>query len=172
MLSHLHKRLVCSFGHSIFSFTVKGLFAFLLLNGVLITQAIEVMGQTMDFKTYLKGAHAEISRHKEIIQEDPLDAIAYFELGRAYLALGKHEEEVEAYKEAIQLRPKYTAAHYNLGVAYDLLKQGSSAIHHMAQSLELYTQNRNHVGVRKVQRQLKRLYLKYPATTKKPYSQH
>lgn len=126
----------------------------------------------VDFKTYLQGAKAEISRHKEIIKEDPLDAVSYFDLGRAYLALGRHEEEVKAYQEAIKLYPKYAAAHYNLSMAHDLLKQGPDAIRHMLQALDLYSEKRNHARIRSVQRQLKLLYLKYQAATLNPANQN
>ena len=102
-----------------------------VLTSVLGLPAKWALAQAVDFKTYLKGAQAEISRHKEIIREDSLNASAYFELGRAYLAMGRHEEEVEAYREAIKLNPKYTAAHYNLSMAYDLLNDGPNAIKHM-----------------------------------------
>ena len=122
----------------------------------------------VNFKTYLQGVRAEISYHKKIIRDDPLDAIAYFELGRAYLALGKHEEEAEAYRQAIQLSPKYIAAHYNLSMAYDLLKDGPNAIKHMLRALNLSSDERNHVRIRKVQRQIKRLYLQYPDKPSRP----
>jgi len=122
----------------------------------------------VDFKTYLQGVRAEISYHQKIIRDDPLDAIAYFELGRAYLALGKHEEEAEAYREAIQLNPNYIAAHYNLSMAYDLLKDGPNAIKHMLRALNLSSDERNHVRIRKVQRQIKRLYLQYPDKPSRP----
>ncbi len=151
-------RLFCSVGHSIFIPAAKGIFAILVFSGIGGPQA----ALAVDFKTYLEGAQAEISRHKEIIREDPLDAASYFELGRAYLALGRHEEEVQAYQKAIQLNPKYIAAHYNLSLAYDLLKDGPNATKHMLLALNLYSEKRNHVRVRNVQRQLKRLHLKYP----------
>ena len=158
MNSYSRKRPFCSVGHSIFYPAAKGLFVILALSGIFESQA----ALAVDFKTYLQGVRAEVSRHKEIIREDPLDAIAYFELGRAYLALGKHEEEAEAYREAIQLNPKYIAAHYNLSMAYDLLKDGPNAIKHMLSALNLSSEKRNHVRIRNVQRQLKRLHLKYP----------
>ncbi len=151
-------RLFCSVGHSIFMPTAKGIFILFVFSGICGSQAVSAV----DFKTYLEGAQAEISRHKEIIRENPLDAVSYFELGRAYLALGRHEEEVQAYQEAIQLNPKYIAAHYNLSLAYDLLKDGPNATKHMLLALDLYSEKRNHVRVRNVQRQLKRLHLKYP----------
>ena len=166
MTPHLLNRFFYSVGHSIFHPLAKGLFVLLVLTGVLGAQLKETLA--MDFKTYLKGAQAEISRHKEIIREDSLNASAYFELGRAYLAMGRHEEEVEAYREAIKLNPKYTAAHYNLSMAYDLLKDGPNAIKHMLRAQDLYSQKRNHARIRKVQRQLNLLYLKYQDKTMTP----
>ncbi|MBT3923849.1 MAG: tetratricopeptide repeat protein [Nitrospina sp.] len=146
-------------GHTIIYSVAKGLFVLLVLTGILAAQVKETLA--IDFKTYLQGAKAEILRHKKIIQEDPLDAVAYFDLGMAYLALGRHEDEVDAYQEAIKLNPKYAVAHYNLSKAYDLLKDGPNAIKHMLRAQELYSQKRNHTQMRKVQRQLKFLNLKY-----------
>ncbi len=145
----------------IFLTLAKGFCALWLLASVLGLPSRWALAQAVDFKTYLEGAHAEISRHKEIIRENPSDAIAYFELGRAYLAMGRHEEEVAAYQEAIKLNPEYTAAHYNLSMAYDLLNDGPNAIKHMLQTQNLYLEKRNHARVRKTQRQLNLLYLKY-----------
>jgi tetratricopeptide (TPR) repeat protein len=158
------KCLFYSVGHSIFYPVAKGLFAIFAFTAICGAP----VAFATDFKTYLQGAQAEISRHRQTIHEDPLDPISYFELGRAYLALGRHEEEVQAYKEAIKLDPKYIAAHYNLSLAYDLLKDGPNAIKHMLCALQLYTEKRNHVRIRNVQRQLKRLYLEYPGKTKAP----
>ena len=49
--------------------------------------------------------------------------------------------------------------------AYDLLKDGPKAIQYMLSALNLYYAKRNHARIRNVQRQLKRLYLKYPSKT-------
>ena len=153
-----------SIGHSIFYSSAKGVFVIFALSIIFDLR----LALAVDFKTYLERARAEISYHKEIIREDPLDAIAYFELGRAYLAVGKHEEEVESYREAIQLSPTYFTAHYNLSMAYDLLKDGPNAIKHMLRALNLSVDKRNHVRIRKVQRQIKRLYLQYPGKLNRP----
>jgi tetratricopeptide (TPR) repeat protein len=144
--------------HSIFYTAVKVFFVIFSLNGIIDSQKV----LAADFNTYLQRVRTEILINKEIILEDPLDAIAYFELGRTYLALGKHKEEVGAYQEAINLNPKYIEAHYNLSMAYDLLKDGPSAIKHMLRALNLSFEKRKHIQIRNVKRQLKRLYLKYP----------
>ena len=161
---HSLRSLFCSIGLSIFNPVAKGLFCIFSLSIIFEPQSV----LAVDFKTYLQGVRAEISYHQKIIRDDPLDAIAYFELGRAYLALGKHEEEAEAYREAIQLNPKYIAAHYNLSIAYDLLKDGPNAIKHMLRAMNLSSDERDHVRIRRVQRQIKRLYLQYPDKPSRP----
>ena len=91
-----------------------------------------------------------------------IDFKSYFELGLAYLSLGKHKEEVYAYKEALSLSPKSALIHFNLSIAYDHLKEGKQAIYHMQIAQDLYTQKRNHRKIRSTQRQLKRYSLSYP----------
>ena len=118
-------------------------------------------GET-DFKTYRKAAKQEINQKNAIVEDDPLDFKSYFELGRAYLALGLHKEEVRAYKEALILNPKYAQAHYNISMAYDYMKEGVKAIYHMQKALDLYATKRNHRKIRTTQRQLKRFYMSYP----------
>ena len=139
----------------------RTLFFILLLAGQFVFSGSIGAGET-DFKTYRKAAKQEINRQNANVEEDPLDFLSYYELGRAYLALGRHEEEVQAYKEALRLNPKYAQAHYNLSMAYDHLKEGGEAIHHMGKALDLYATKRNHRKIRTTQRQLKRFYMSYP----------
>jgi len=139
----------------------RTLFLILLLAGQFALAGFLWAGET-DFKTYRKAAQQEINRQNAIVEEDPLDFLSYYELGRAYLALGRHEEEVQAYKKALRLNPKYAQTHYNLSMAYDHLKEGGKAIHHMQKALDLYATKRNHRKIRTTQRQLKRFYMSYP----------
>jgi len=48
------------------------------------------------------------------------------------------------------------------------LKDGPNAIKHMLRALNLSVDKRNHVRIRKVQRQIKRLYLQYPGKLTQP----
>jgi tetratricopeptide (TPR) repeat protein len=139
----------------------RTLFFILLLADLFVFSGSIWAGET-DFKTYRKAAQQEINEKNAIVEEDPLDFRSYYELGRAYLALGRHEEEVQAYKEALRLNSKYAQAHYNLSMAYDHLKEGGKAIKHMQKALDLYATKRNHRKIRTTQRQLKRFYMSYP----------
>jgi tetratricopeptide (TPR) repeat protein len=142
----------------------RTLFFTLLLTVQFVFSGSVWAGET-DFKTYRKTAQQEIDRKNEIVAEDPLDFLSYYELGHAYLALGRHEEEVQAYKEALKLNPKCAKAHYNLSMAYDHMKIGDKAIYHMGKALNLYATKRNHRKIRITQRQLKRFYISYPGET-------
>ena len=137
----------------------KKFFVFLFL---FFLSGAPAWGGETDFKTFLKSAQQEIDRQKKIIEQDPLDFLSYFELGLAYLKLGRHEEEVKAYQEALSLNPKSAQTHYNLGIAYNHLKQGAKAIRHMQKAQNLYVTQRNHRKIRTTQRQLKRFYFSYP----------
>ena len=46
----------------------------------------------------------------ELIQRDPADAAARFNLALAGLQLGRHEEAIAALRQALRLRPHYDAA--------------------------------------------------------------
>ena len=47
--------------------------------------------------------------------------VAYYNMGEAYIRLGKPQEAQESFRAAIQLEPTMVAAHYGLGLA---LSQG------------------------------------------------
>jgi len=141
------------------SYFWERLYGFLFLVFIFATP---IWGGETDFKTFLRSAQKDIQFQKEIIEQDPLDFLSYFELGLAYLKLGRHKEEILAYKEALILNPKSAQTHYNLGIAYDHLHFGTKAIHHMQIAQDQYVIKRNHRRIRTTQRQLKRFYLKYP----------
>jgi len=103
----------------------------------------------------------EIEKQISLIQEDPLDAVEYFNLGLAYMGMGRHRQEINSYLEAIRLDSSYAKAHFNLAMAYDMLKDGKVAISHARKAEVLYGKKRKHRQVRKVRRYLNILDEKY-----------
>ena len=103
----------------------------------------------------------EIQEHLRLVQEDPLDAIEYFKLGLAYMAMGRHKKEIDAYLEAIRLDSSYAKAHFNLAMTYDILKNSEAAISHARKAEILYGKKRKHRQVRQVRRYLNVLNGKY-----------
>ena len=103
----------------------------------------------------------EIQEHLRLVQEDPLDAIEYFNLGLAYMAMGRHRKEIDSYLKAIRIDSNYAKAHFNLAMAYDILKNSEAAISHARKAEVLYGQKRKHRQVRQVRRYLNVLNEKY-----------
>ena len=115
----------------------------------------------IEFDQFRQLKIREIQEQLRLVQEDPLDAVEYFNLGLAYMAMGRHRQEIDSYLEAIRLDSSYAKAHFNLAMAYDILKNGEAAISHARTAAVLYGKKRKHRQVRKVRRYLNTLNEKY-----------
>jgi len=115
----------------------------------------------IEFDQFRQLKISEIEEHLRLVQEDPLDAVEYFNLGSAYMAMGRHRKEIDSYLEAIRLDPSYAKAHFNLAIAYDTLKNNEAAVGHARKAEILYDRKRKHRQVRKVRRLLNVLNEKY-----------
>ena len=115
----------------------------------------------IEFNQFRQLKIREIQEHLRLVQEDPLDAVEYFNLGLAYMAMGRHRQEIDSYLEAIRLDSSYAKAHFNLAMAYDILKNEEAAISHARRAEVLYGKKRKHRQVRKVRRYLNILNEKY-----------
>ena len=115
----------------------------------------------IEFDQFRQLKISEIEEHLRLVQEDPLDAVEYFNLGLAYMAMGRHRQEIDSYLEAIRLDSSYAKAHFNLAMAHDILKNGEAAISHARKAEVLYGKKRKHRQVRKVRRYLNILNEKY-----------
>ena len=115
----------------------------------------------IEFDQFRQLKISEIEEHLRLVQEDPLDAVEYFNLGLAYMAMGRHRKEIDSYLEAIRLDPSYAKAHFNLAIAYDTLKNNEAAVGHARKAEILYDRKRKHRQVRKVRRLLNVLNEKY-----------
>lgn len=120
-----------------------------------------VTGEESGFRQYREKVLKQIEEIKATLEIDPSDAKAHFQLGLAYMALGRHEDEVAEYLEAVRLEPDFADAHFNLGLSYDLLAQGDLAIQHMLRARQIYSSQRNHRGIRTAQRYLRTFNGKY-----------
>ena len=119
------------------------------------------------FDQFRQSIIHQVEIHRKSIHEDPLDAMEYFNLGLAYMAIGHHKLEVNSYLEAIRLYSNYAKAHFNLAMAYDILKDGEAAIRYAKEVEGLYDKQRKHQQVRKVRRQLSILNEKYKQIPRK-----
>ena len=124
----------------------------------------------IEFDQFRQLKIREIQEQLRLVQEDPLDAIEYFNLGLAYMAVGRHRKEINAYLEAIRIDSNYARAHFNLAMAYDIIKNSEAAISHARRAEVLYGQKRKHRQLRQVRRYLNVLREKYRfLKNKKPH---
>ncbi len=123
------------------------------------------------FQRFKELIQENVSQKIETIEQDPLDAESYFNLGLEYMALGRTHQEIEAYLEAIHLYEDYSKAHYNLAVSYDRLKEGGKAIKHLLKAEEISRKQNRPVAIRRIQRSLKLYYQKYGITQKEYFIQ-
>jgi tetratricopeptide (TPR) repeat protein len=90
------------------------------------------------FWTDFTGRNEEsISLHKRIIDEQPYNALAWFNLAAAYQGLKLHEKAIDAYQFAIVIDEKFDYAYRNMGDAYLRIRKYKEAIEALEKVLEL-----------------------------------
>ncbi len=90
------------------------------------------------FWTDFTGRNEEsIILHKEIIEEQPFNELAWFNLGAAYQGIKLHEKAIDAYGYVIAINEKFENAHRNMGDAYLRLRNYKDAIESLQKVLEL-----------------------------------
>lgn len=90
------------------------------------------------FWTDFTGRNEESIRlHKDIIEENPYNELAWFNLGTAYQGLNLYEKAIDAYLYAIAIDEKFDFAYRNMGDAYIRLRNYKEAIEVLLKVIEL-----------------------------------
>jgi len=90
------------------------------------------------FWTDFTGRNEEsIKLHQRIIDEQPYNALAWFNLAAAYQGLKLHEKAIDAYQYAIVIDEKFDYAYRNMGDAYLRIRKYKEAIEALEKVLEL-----------------------------------
>lgn len=139
---------------------------FLIILILLFSNSIGFAENEIGFNRFKDRILQNVNKKLEIIEQDPLDAESYFNLGLEYMALGRTEKEIESYLKAIHLYEDYSKAHFNLAVAFDRIKEGEKAIKHLIKAEEIVRKRKLHVAIRRIQRTLKLYYPKYRKDSK------
>ncbi len=69
-----------------------------------------------------------ITLHLDIIEKDPYNALAWFNLGAAYQGLKQHEKAIDAYEYCVAIDEKFEFAYRNMADAYMRLHWYDKAI--------------------------------------------
>ncbi len=90
------------------------------------------------FWTDFTGRNEEsIKLHKEIIEEQPYNELAWFNLGAAYQGIKLYEKAIDAYSYVIAINEKFENAYRNMGDAYLRLRNYKDSIECLQKVLEL-----------------------------------
>lgn len=90
------------------------------------------------FWTDFTGRNEEsITLHKEIIEEQPYNELAWFNLAAAYQGIKLYEKAIDAYGYAIAINEKFENAYRNIGDAYLRLRNYKDAIDNLQKVVEL-----------------------------------
>jgi tetratricopeptide (TPR) repeat protein len=73
----------------------------------------------------------------KVIERDPTNATARYNVGTMYLERGQPQEAAKLFERAIEVRPDYAKAHHNLGAAYSALGRGEEATREFERAVEL-----------------------------------
>lgn len=85
-----------------------------------------------------KGQAAEALPHfQRAVQQQPKDAVVYYNLGNALLQLGRVSEAMSEYERAVALDPKLAEAHNNLGSLLFQMGRTDEAFPHFQRYAEL-----------------------------------
>lgn len=78
-----------------------------------------------------------VAIHTNIIEEDPYNALAWFNLGAAYQSLKLYEKAVDAYEYCVAIDEKFEYAYRNMADAFMRLKWYDNAIEVLEKHLEI-----------------------------------
>jgi cytochrome c-type biogenesis protein CcmH/NrfG len=103
-----------------------------------------------------EALEAQATRMRDLLEQQPTDAVLWFDLGCTLLELGRAGEAVEPFEMATRLDPGHTAAHRDLGRA--LLESGnpSEAARIFAHAIALAEKAGDHQTGRQIHVLLKR----------------
>lgn len=102
-----------------------------------INPYIEEALHKISFWADFEGLHDQsIELHKKLLDDDPFNALAWFNIGASYQAKKEYKNAIEAYEYCVAIDDKYELAYRNLADAYIRLNWYEKAIESLERNLE------------------------------------
>lgn len=86
---------------------------------------------------FTKRLEESITLHTQLIEEDPYNALAWFNLGAAYQGLKLYEKSIDAYEYCVAIDEKFEFAYRNMADAYMRMKWYDKALDALEKHLEI-----------------------------------
>jgi tetratricopeptide (TPR) repeat protein len=94
--------------------------------------------QKLYFWAEFAGRYEEsVELHTAIVQEDPYNAVAWYNLGAAYQGLKLYEKSIDSYGYCLAIDEKFEFAYRNMADAYLRIKQYDKALETLEKHLEI-----------------------------------
>ena len=104
-----------------------------------------------------------INYFKRIIEIDPNNYRAYYNLGISYSSLNDDDEALKAYETAIEIKPDYVYCYYNIGLIYEVKNELKRALEYHQNALKIDPQFRYALqAVKDIREQLDQQADQYP----------
>lgn len=88
------------------------------------------------------GRHEEaIAEMKRVVELDPLDVLALWNLGSLYWDVGQPEHAIEQFRKILEIEPHSPDGHQGLGITYAMEKRYDNAIAELQQAVKLSGQD-------------------------------
>lgn len=86
---------------------------------------------------FVMGDEKSIKCFKKIIEIEPNNYRAIYNLGISYFNLGRLKKAMNAYNDAIKIKPDYKHCYYNIGLIYEIMKDFQEALKFYKKALEI-----------------------------------
>lgn len=97
----------------------------------------EALQKICFWSDFTKRHEESIVLHNQIIEEDPYNVLAWFNLGTAYQGLKKYNESIDAYEYCVAIDDKFEFAYRNMADAHMRLKNYDCALEALQRHLEI-----------------------------------
>ena len=100
------------------------------------------------------GCHEAVGHFQGALEIEPDFAKAHYNLGVAFVQLGRVSEAIAHYNKALEINPNYAEAEYNLGIALLQIGRLNEAVSHYNKALVInpnYVEAHNNLGTALVQ---------------------
>ncbi len=94
--------------------------------------------------------HDSVTLFEHTARVEPASWVAHYNLGNAYVRLGRQEDAIPQFRETIRLRPGFARAHNNLGDALDAVGRHGEALPCYEQAVRLkpdLVEAQNNLGI-------------------------
>lgn len=102
-------------------------------------------------------AEERIGMFKEVLEIDPLDPVATFGLGKAYIQLQKFDDAIPHLEKAIEAQSDYSAAYLEMGKCHEFMERAEAASDCYREGIAVASRKGDLMPMREMERRIKAL---------------